>query len=280
MVSLEAASPSSELPPDRTRDTLGSCHFCYPIHMPILDSRGQPIQRSIPRASGGSTWVETHALNAQDELLRARVRIAYFSNALIYSAVQTVKAFVLGDGVSYGEMHDQRAQDALEGLWHANDLTALAERMLTEYLIDGESLTLFPTRLRSRNVSAKVGLFDVSQTLRFDLEPGNPSKPVRITANKVAHDENQFVWLANDALWNTHRGVSPFSSVIDIAQRYADLLKQRYLIQRNMARIIAVYKTLIYSTTAEGALEEHREKLEQFGRLPEGNAVIDRKSVV
>ena len=95
----------------------------------ILDASGQPISAAAaspdPSLDGG--WYRvSQGLNHPTSMSkvvgmanlsriveRSAARVAYMTNPLVYGGLQAIMSYVLGDGLSYGEMADSRAEGAV-----------------------------------------------------------------------------------------------------------------------------------------------------------------------
>lgn len=261
----------------------------------ILDASGRPIQSSSLREQqikGG--WVEASGdlsrpvtsvsqvlgLPISRDLERVAARTAFLTNPLIAGAVEVVHGFVLGTGLSYGEMADRRAYAQLEEFFAANRLSELASRYFYQWLVDGENLTLFPKRSgrerASRNEPARIGLYEVGAQLILEPVPGLPHVIEQVmTEDDVIRDAGEFVWQAHHALWNDPRGWPVLMSAVPAALSYIDFANARIRLHRFQSRLNAVYKAFVMpGTSNEAAKELQRQKSAEFGRIPKDGVVL------
>ena len=243
----------------------------------ILDSRGQPVAH--PNHSG---WIETGAnglpVSLGAESKRQLSRSLYLSNPLYAGAIEVLASFCLGEGVTYGEMHDERAQVALEEFWHANALDTMLERYFTEFFIDGENLTVFPNdsrQLRRRaDQPARIGFWDVNKSIQLNSVPGLPMDIDSVEMERNVWKRGQFAWQSYKPMWNNPRSQPPFAQALDVAAKYAGFLDDRVRINRNASRLNAVYTTLINARTPQEAMAEQKAKAKAFGKIPPSGNVL------
>ena len=262
----------------------------------ILDQYGQPIQEagtSLDRISGG--WIQTGgigtsvtptsllALNVSREDVRTVSRAAYLLNPLLFGAVSVMHSFVLGEGLSYGDMPDKRAYSALEEFWAVNDLDQLANRWLTEYLVDGENLTLFPRdgegQAAKASGPARIGFYDVSHSLELRTEDGVPTHITSVKLGEREYQEGAFVWSANEQLWNDPRGWPLVMRAITPALAYVNFVNSRIRVHEIQSRINGLYKAFTYSNDPGAELKA---KASVYSAMPRNGAILtvhkDRQS--
>ena len=249
----------------------------------ILDQNGDPISLTDARDPGLSggwrvtggvgdpvTSLPTFARGTIDRATTQRAaRLAYHLNPLFYGALQVIHSFVLGAGLSYGEFADKRAQTALEELWAVNDLDELTDAWLIEYLLDGESLTIWP-KATVGDQPARLGLWNVVDDGldRLNTEPGLPRHVTSVTLGRRTYQEGEFVWRANDALHNDPRGWSPTARAIAPALAYANFIDARRKIHDLASRINAIYYAFA------GSEQELNRKAGRFRNVPRNGAVL------
>lgn len=259
----------------------------------LYDQHGNLLESSSlqqDNLKGG--WIETGQLGTpfsstaslaglepNREVERTQARLAFFLNPVISGAIEVIHGFVIGEGVTYGEMADSRAQDYLEEFYQANRLEAKISRFFYEWLVDGENLTLFPKQGSSnratRSEAARIGFYDVAHSIEFNEVEDLPDAIESIeTENKVKRTENEFVWTAHRSLWNDIRGWPVIMQAVPAALSYIDFLNDRIKLNKIQSRINGLYKTFIYSKTADLAREEKKKNAAAFEGMPKSNKVV------
>lgn len=213
-----------------------------------------------PGLRGG--WIEAGGINMRPspisqllglslnrDLERKSARAAYMINPVIWGAVEVISSFVIGEGISYGEMADKTAMQALEDFWFENDLENLAARFFLEHMIDGETLTIFPRKAHPDRPSP-IAFYDVDDYIDLRSEPGLPHRidSVEVSLvnrqgqvkNKVIR-KNDFVWKAYDSLWNDPRGWPVIMRAVGPALAYVGFTQTRIRIHDIQSRINAIY---------------------------------------
>lgn len=262
----------------------------------LVDQHGRPLQANASRARdevmrGG--WVETSGdlskpvtslsqvmgIPISRDLERAAARVAFLTNPLIAGAIEVIHGFVLGTGVTYGDMPDKTAYAQLEEFWAANELDNLASTYLYQWLVDGENLTLFPkqnTRSRtSRSEPARIGLYEVSNQVILEPVPGLPHVIEQVmTEDDTIRDRNEFIWQAHNALWNDPRGWPVIMQAVPAALSYISFANARIRLHKFQSRLNGIYKTFIHATSPEAALKEQQDRSAAFGRIPRDGGVL------
>lgn len=214
---------------------------------------------------------------------RTAARLAYFRNPLVYGGLEMFKGMLLGDSLSYGELSDDRAQAAWAEFWEFNELHEMAERYLTEYMVDGENIMLWPTDSkdlrRRRDQPALVGMYDVARGWEYETAKGRPDRLVAIlTDDDVLYEQGQFVFTGNMAgYWNDPRGWPAIMQAVPPALSYINFVNHRIRIHAVQSRINAIYKTFIdpnkYPTAADQT-KILKDRAAAFGQIPEDGAVV------
>lgn len=247
----------------------------------ILDQFGSPIDNFDDDLQGswrvvggvGAALKLPSGLDLLTHLNRRETQkasvVAYYLNPLLYGAVEVIKAFVLGAGLSYGEFADKRAQACLEDFWFENDLEALAERYFTEHLLTGESLTVFPRAFKG-DQPARVGLFDVvNGTMEISTPEGMPDRvdTIRINSSRTLQ-QGEYHWQANEALFNDPRGWPVVSRAVGPSLAYINFINSRIRVHEIASRINAIYYALADS---DKALDD---KAKRFRNMPRNGSVL------
>lgn len=251
--------------------------------MTILDVNGDPISITDARDPGLSggwrisggvgdpvTSLPTFAKGTFDRTTTQRAAwLAYFINPLFFGAVDVIHSFVLGAGISYGEFADKRAQACLEELWAVNDLDELTDRWFLEWLMTGESLTLWP-KANLGDQPARLGLWDMAgdATLTLNTEDGAPHHVTSVKVNRHTYQAGEFVWRASDALRNDPRGWPVTARAIGPALAYMNFIDARRRIHDLAARINAIY----YAFAKDD--RELAAKSARFRNIPRNGAVL------
>ena len=184
---------------------------------------------------------------------RLRTRRAYFQNPLFGSAVDIAVAFLVGDEFSYAPPNiDQPARTVLDEFWAENDLGALVgERLVTEYLLDGETCAVFPTGDEDpgTDTPARIALLDVGRGVRLRASITGGVEAVTTAGANAGTDltweRGQFVWAAHAALWNDPRGWPVAMRAVEPAAAYLTLLNHRLNTHELQARILGVQKVFV-----------------------------------
>lgn len=229
----------------------------------LLDQYGGPLEdAAIPNGGVqpgylGSTsglpvgWsytddTQVQVLSLDRTTLQRGCYIAWLLNPLLYGALEVIKGFTVGDGLSYAKLDDKKAQIALEEFWAANDLDQLSVRWHTEYMLMGECLTLFPPNMAGVNRPARVGLYRVMDG-GFTLyrEAGMPDRVERIDIgigkSRRTLEPGDFIWSAEGAILNEVRGMPPVARALGAALAYVDFINSRIGVHKLASRINAVY---------------------------------------
>lgn len=190
----------------------------------------------------GARDFELGALAPVDE---CGTRQAYEQHVLFTSAVQTVVSLVLGTGVTYGELDDPRAMQALEEWYALNDLENLSKRIFTQWLLDGELLLLI-AQDAGRNEPAWLNLWDtVDNPIEVRTERGNPRVVTGINLGRGAdRDPESFVWRAHTLQPNAVRGVSPLVTAVQPSVDFTRLMNLRMRAHEIRGRLNAVLKLM------------------------------------
>lgn len=186
-----------------------------------------------------------------------------------------IHGFVLGTGVTIGEIADKRVQTCVDEFWAENKMDGLLNRMFTEYLLDGESLVLWPADAKGvgRDMPAHIALADVDRGLTLDLDPFDSTLVIGAEVSTVngasrKFGPGQFRFHAHDALWNDPRGWPVVMRAIPACLAYTGFLERRLRLHDIQSRINGVYKA--FATTAE----EHQRKAAAYGRIPSDGSIL------
>lgn len=251
--------------------------------MTILDVNGDPISITDARDPGLSggwrisggvgdpvTSLPTFAKGTFDRTTTQRAAwLAYFINPLFYGAVDIIHSFVLGAGINYGEFADKRAQACLEELWAVNDLDELTDRWFLEFLLTGESLTLWP-KAKLGDQPARLGFWDIAgDTIdKLVTENGVPHHVTSVKVNRQVYNDGEFVWRTTDALRNDPRGWPVTARAIGPALAYVNFIDSRRRIHDLASRINATY----YAFAKDD--RELAAKSARFRNIPRNGAVL------
>jgi hypothetical protein len=205
---------------------------------------------------------------------RRAARIAYLTNPLLYGAIEVIHSFVLGTGVTVGEITDKRAAEAVADFWEENHLDTLLNRMFTEYLLDGESLPVWPTGPNlSKDQPAHIALVDVDRGLDLELDAFDSTQ---VTGVKVANGygqelhfgPGQFRFHAHDSLWNDPRGWPVVMRAVPACLQYTGFLERRLRLHDIQSRINGVYKAFAKT------FAEQQQKASAFQRIPSDGSIL------
>lgn len=218
---------------------------------------------------------------------RIKARSVYYLNPLLQAAVRIVKSFLIGDAFGYGEVFDKTARIYLEEFWQANNLGALmSERWLPEYLLDGENATVWPTGQANpgADVPARIAFLDMDAGVRVDSDTAlgtvaaDMVHTLRLPAGYGLQDRTwgrgEFVWTANDAMFNDPRGFPVVMGAVDAAMAYIALGNHRLNIHEVQQRIVGIYTAMLNPEDADGGLANWRAKAGAFKAIPPKGAVV------
>lgn len=213
-------------------------------------------------------------LSLNRDLERRAARVAYLTNPVLWGALEVIASFVIGEGISYGEMADPSATKALEDFWFENDLEDMASRFFLEYMIDGESLTVFPEQQELGEIS-KFAFYDVDDYIHLHTVRGLPHKIDKVEVNLMHNDTSQktilqqgsFAWTAYDALWNDPRGWPVIMRAIGPALAYTGFVNTRMRIHDIQSRINAIYWAFASDDKELQAKSETYKDLPRTGRV-------------
>jgi len=237
-----------------------------------------------PGLRGG--WIEASGLSAQaspiDKIIglklnrqteRRASRAAYMVNPVLWGALEVISSFVIGEGVSYGEIADTKGMQAIEDFWFENDIDELIRRFFTEWMVDGENLTIFPEF--EPDGTPEVALYDVDDYLNLKTKPGLPHKVQSAEVvlagdtieNPTTLQSDQFTWMANDSLWNDPRGWPVIMRAIGPAFAYVGFVNTRMRVHDIQARINALYWAFANDQKELDAKAEKYKNLPKTGRV-------------
>lgn len=207
----------------------------------------------------------------------SRVREAFDTTPLMAATVNTVSDLVLGDGVTYGEMDDPTAYQALEEWFNLNKVDELSKEMLRDWLLDGVLLPVIAEDA-ARNAAAWVNLWDtVKHPVELKLERGNPRNVVGIRLPRDQRQDVKADYFAlrrntparKDATQGTagKLGVSPLGPAVNPAVAHARLLELRLRLHEIRGRLNAVYYAFANSPDELRAAAERFRNMPRDGRL-------------
>src|SRR5690606_36227479 len=198
-----------------------------------------------------------------------RARAAYDTTPLLAAAVDTVIDLALGHGVTYGQLDDPTAYQALEAWYELNQVDELSKDMLRDWLLDGVLLPVIADDA-PRSQPAWVNLWD---TVRHPVEvkhtPGNPRDITGVRLPRTQRPEigvDAFALRRNRPAVrtevSTRLGVSPLATAVNSAVAHARLLELRLRLHEIRGRLNAVYYAFAESP------EELRAAAARFKNMP------------
>src|SRR5690554_1152163 len=205
---------------------------------------------------------------------QARARAAYDETPLLNSAVGTVIDLALGDGVTYGQLDDPTAYDALEAWYSLNEIENLSKDMLRDWLLDGVLLPVIADDA-PRTQPAWVNLWDtITHPVEVKHERDNPRN---ITSVRLPREQRPVVGIESFALrrnrparrdmTNQTLGVSPLATAINPSYAHARLLEARLTLHEIRARINGVYYAFANSPEELQAAAARFKSLPRSGHL-------------
>lgn len=205
---------------------------------------------------------------------QARARAAYDETPLLNSAVGTVIDLALGDGVTYGQLDDPTAYDALEAWYSLNEIENLSKDMLRDWLLDGVLLPVIADDA-PRTQPAWVNLWDtITHPVEVRHERGNPRN---VTSVRLPREQRPVVGIEAFALRRNRParrdqtdlslGVSPLATAINPSYAHARLLEARLTLHEIRARINGVYYAFANSPEELQAAAARFKNLPRSGHL-------------
>lgn len=205
---------------------------------------------------------------------QARARAAYDETPLLNAAVGAVIDLALGDGITYGQLDDPTAYQALEEWYELNQVDELSKDMLRDWLLDGVLLPVIADDA-PRSQPAWVNLWD---TVRHPVEvkhtPGNPRD---VTGVKLPRTQRPEIGVDAFALRrnrpavrtevSTRLGVSPLATAVNSAVAHARLLELRLRLHEIRGRLNAVYYAFAESPEELQAAAARFKNMPRDGRL-------------
>ncbi|AIZ44860.1 hypothetical protein QR90_06710 [Deinococcus radiopugnans] len=207
-------------------------------------------REGLPWEGGLAAPERLYGVNREDERLRSRR--AYFTNPLFAGAVDVAVALLTGDEFSYGTPAlDKAARDVLDAFWSRNRLGEMVtDRVVTEYLLDGELCAVFPLEADDpgQDAPARFALVDVSTGLRVESSVTDGVTAVLLpgpNGGDQRWETGRFAWTANSSLWNDPRGWPVARHAVDPAAAYLTLMNHRLNTHELQARILGVQKVFV-----------------------------------
>src|SRR5690554_3807121 len=205
---------------------------------------------------------------------QARARAAYDETPLLNSAVGTVIDLALGDGVTYGQLDDPTAYDALEAWYSLNEIENLSKDMLRDWLLDGVLLPVIADDA-PRTQPAWVNLWDtLTHPVEVRHEAGNPRN---VTSVRLPREQRPIVGIEAFALRRNRParrdqtdlslGVSPLATAINPSYAHARLLELRLRLHEIRGRLNAVYYAFADSREELEAAAARFKNMPRDGRL-------------
>lgn len=226
------------------------------------------------------------ALGLNPDAERRKSRVMYYLNPLLGGAADICSALLVGDALTYGEVIDKKANLALEELFAVNNLsTLIPERWMPEFMMDGEQCTVFNTRRKAnRDEPSILAFLDVDRGFSLEADTaygGSPSDMVyEVSFNsgdrneKRTWREDEFVWTAAQAHFNTARGWPILARAADAALSYIALLNYRVKIQSMQSRILGVHKTFVNTAAPDGGRSQWEAAKVRFGNIPNDGGIM------
>ncbi|PIH00254.1 hypothetical protein [Deinococcus sp. UR1] len=255
---------------------------------------GEPLTESNSETSLNGPWwreglpgeqnASTSRIYGLDrDAVRRQTRRAFFTNPLFGAAVEIAVALLIGDEFTYSPLNaDKAAQTALADLWDTNDLgNLMSNRLVTEYLLDGELCAVFPLE-ETGDQPARIGHLDIDRGVVVTADP--MSGPTRIQAKDSSGQEltwetGQFVWTAHNALWNDARGWPVAMRAVAPAQAYLELLGHRLNTHDLQGRILGV-QTVFVDRKDPNSRAIFNEKRQAYRRMPRKGGMLTLAKVL
>lgn len=204
-------------------------------------------------------------------------REEFFNSPLMLAAVNTTVGLVLGSGVQFGFLADDRAQRVLEEWFRFNDIGDLADRALTEYALGGEMLAVMAGNA-GRDESARVNLVD-PEVVDVRFVEGDPDRVESVVIpgvdgrNRVVTPD-LFVWRAGSRVFGESRGTGVAQRAVRDTRNHARLLELRLRQHELRGRINGVAK--LFADTPE----ELQQKASQLNSLNRRGKLIALRKII
>lgn len=196
-----------------------------------------------------------------------REREAYEHHPLFTAAVNTITSLVMGTGVTYGQLDDEAAYEALEQWYALNNLADYSTELFRQWLLDGELLALLALN-GSRFEPAWMNAWDTRLSPpTINRVEGNPRVIASVDLGDRRVLPDGFVWRSNAHQWND-RGRSPVATAVTPAKDYTSLLEYRLRAHGIRARLNAVYYAIASSQA------ELQTKADRYKTLPKTGNVV------
>ncbi|MFT2721697.1 hypothetical protein ACMT4L_17030 [Deinococcus sp. A31D244] len=222
----------------------------------------------------------THVYGVNRDVERHRSRTAWFTNPLFGAAVEIAEALLTGDEFSYATPGlDRAARTVLDEFWARNNLGELVtDRLVREYLIDGEQLAVFPQLADDPgpDVPAPIALVDVDSGLRLTSTVTDGVTSVTLPGEggtSQTWETGRFVWQASGAMWNDPRGWPVARHAVDPSRAYMTLMGHRLNVHEIQGRIMAVQKVFV-DKNDPNSRAAFREKAATYRNLPRRGGVL------
>ncbi|MBZ9713760.1 hypothetical protein [Deinococcus multiflagellatus] len=254
---------------------------------PITESNSETTQGAGPwwheGALGDSLQGGPRIYGLDRAATRRRTRRAFFTNPLFGAAVEIAVALLIGDEFTYSPLNaDKTAQQALADLWDTNDLGQLmSNRLVTEYLLDGELCAVFPLEDLG-DQPARLAHLDIDRgvTLKADVLQGvTQVRAPSGSGGELTWDAGEFVWTAHNALWNDVRGWPVAMRAVAPAEAYLNLLGHRLNTHDLQGRILGV-QTVFVDRKDPNSRAIFNEKRAAYRRLPSKGGVLTLAKVL
>lgn len=204
----------------------------------------------------------------------SRARAAYDQTPLLNAAVETVISLAVGDGVTYGDLDDRTAYDALEAWHQLNDVEQLSKEMLRDWLLDGVLLPVIADDAPPSQ-PAWVNLWDtVTYPVEVKATRGNPRD---VTGVRLPREQRAEVGIeafalrrnrpATRTVTDSVLGVSPLAPAVNPSLAHARLLELRLRLHEIRGRLNAVYYAFASSQEELQAAAARFKNMPRDGRL-------------
>lgn len=256
---------------------------------------GEPLaERNSETTMGESVWWReglpgeqlastTRIYGANRDTARRQARRAFFTNPLFGAAVEIAVALIIGDEFTYSPLNaDKAAQAVLADLWDANDLgNLMSNRLVTEYLLDGELCAVFPLQ-DIGDQAARIAHLDIDRRVTVKSSVMDGVTQIRTpdsSGGELIWEAGQFVWTAHNALWNDPRGWPVAMRAVAPAEAYLNLLGHRLNTHDLQGRILGV-QTVFVDRKDPNSRAVFNEKRQAYRRLPRKGGVLTLAKVL
>ena len=173
--------------------------------------------------------------------LAQQLWILYKQNPTFSRVINQFEEQSFADAYVIPQTRNEGIQDRIQEFWVTNKWTRKNHRAFKQFLISGEHWVYMPkTRVRGRSPVIKARIltpWDVSQVEGYEPEDWESASYSKVGETIKLNPQNT-CYVPHDALFDTLRGVSPFSSMYFSIMRYHRWLEGRERINKVAGNVV------------------------------------------